>query len=269
MITPSAYEKLVAKHFHGLGYSTTVTNLSNDYGLDVLAENDLERIAIQVKLYGHTSRQINRQMIMELHGVKDYFDCNRAVLATDGVVRPDAREVADKLNIEVLLLSATDDDRIAPLPSQNSPVVQDSSAPTRTVPISEMNFETVWMEHVVPLTGQVLSGSGDRENTIVSVDWSGIERITSNGRRNRIEIETFRFAINRLLERGSITRDEINQYSVKRVSSGVVLVLSQIPFFRVERSPRVRLVFVKDHVGLQPRAGRQSIEEQKQLWSSR
>jgi restriction system protein len=88
------------------GYRTHVTSYSNDYGLDVLAENDRERIAVQAKQFGQTSRQVNRQMFMELQGVKDYFDCDRAVMATDGIVREDAKEVAAKLGIEILAFPA-------------------------------------------------------------------------------------------------------------------------------------------------------------------
>lgn len=29
-------------------------------------------------------RKINRQMLMELHGAKDYFDCSKAIKVTDG-----------------------------------------------------------------------------------------------------------------------------------------------------------------------------------------
>ena len=79
MLSPSAYESHVAKYYEARGYQTQVTSYSNDYGLDVLAENGTERLAIQAKLYGHTSRQVNRQMMMELHGL--------------GKVKPERKEI--------------------------------------------------------------------------------------------------------------------------------------------------------------------------------
>lgn len=243
MITPSEYEKRVAVHFRELGYSTEVTSYTNDYGLDVLAEKDGERIAVQAKVYGHTSRQVNRQMIMELHGVKDYFDCDRAVLATDGIVRRDAKEVAAKLGVEILNLSAE------PAKGEVVPVTHATQSMAHAISEddkpSEMAFERIWLEHVMPLEGKVLHSTGGRTNTILSVDWSGVERVTSTGRKDRIEIEIFKLSINHLLRYGVITRDEINQNYAKRASSGVILVLSQVPLFTLKRRPSARLLLTE------------------------
>lgn len=242
MITPATYEALVANHFEKLGYHCSVTKISNDYGLDVLAEREDERLAIQAKMYGGSSRQVNRQMIMELHGVKDYFTCDRAILVTDGTVRDDAREVAGKLGIELLHLPAS-------LAETNSFSYSISQSPEHCntgsnleAPSDEPDFDQIWLEHIVPLAGETLYGRGNRKNTITSVDWSGVTRITSTGKSSRIEIEIFRLAVNMLLREGTITRDEINQNYVKRASSGVVLILSQVPFFDVEDRP-LRLTY--------------------------
>lgn len=234
-ISPATYEAQVASHYESLGYRTSVTNYSNDYGLDVLAENGSERLAIQVKLYGHTSRQVNRQMMMELHGVKDYFDCTRAVLVTDGVTRVDAREVAAKLGIEILELPAHDVARSSE-PSLNSPHLRAPPGEGNWMGPS-LTFDQLWINHVMPLAGTTISGRGERSNHIVSVDWSGVERITSIGRMGKIDIEIFRLAINHVLRHGVITRDEVNQNYAKRASSGVMLVLSQIPVFELHNRP--------------------------------
>ncbi|WP_017793316.1 restriction endonuclease [Leucobacter salsicius] len=235
MITPTAYEHLVARHFERLGYRTQVTSLTNDYGLDAIAENDHERVAIQAKLYGHTSRQVNRQMIMELHGVKDYFDCDRAVLATDGIVRSDAREVAAKLSVTLLELSA---DTLQPA------VSTERVAPTTGLDAEPETFESVWMQYILPLAGRTLSAADGRKNEIVAVDWAELKRVSSTGRLSSIDIEIFRLAITRLLAEGSITRDEINQNYARRASSAVILVLSQVPFFVLERKPRIQLTYI-------------------------
>lgn len=240
MLTPSQYESRVAQYYEARGYRTQVTSLSNDYGLDVLAENETERLAIQAKLYGRTSRQVNRQMMMELHGVKDYFDCDRAVMATDGVVRQDAREVADKLNIEILFLPAASFEAENLKPDQpEAASTQDSNGDLSSERVS---FENIWERYVIPLAGSTLIAEDGRTNEILRVDWSGVERLTSNGKKSRIDIEIFKFATIKLLLEGEITRDEINQNYAKRASSGVVLVLSQVPCFRIERRP-MRLVY--------------------------
>ncbi len=234
MTTPREYEHLVARHFRELGYTTEVTAYSNDYGLDVLAENSAERLAIQAKLYGHTGRKVNRQMLMELYGVSAYFGCDRAVLATDGALLEDAVEVARKLGIQILRLPA---DNVKP--EQLPRLPKKATTP-------EMSAERIWMDYVVPLEGATLTDSRGRTNKVLSVNWSGIERITSSGNRGRIDYEIFRLAIDHLLRCGMITRDEINQNYAKRASSGVVLILAQVPIFRLERQPTLRLLFDRD-----------------------
>jgi len=53
----------------------------------------------------------------------------------------------------------------------------------------------------------------------------------------KIKVEIFKQAINKLLADGSITRDYINQNYVGRASSGVILILSQVPFYRLTENP--------------------------------
>ena len=69
-------------------YIGKATSYSNDYGVDVFATKGKEKIAVQAKMYGGGTRKINRQMVMELHGAKDYFDCTKAIIGTDGIMHP-------------------------------------------------------------------------------------------------------------------------------------------------------------------------------------
>jgi len=187
----------------------------------VFAEKPGEKLAVQAKMYGQ-GRRVNREMVMQLHGAKDFFDCTKAVIVTDGSVVENAREVATKLRIEILTLTAHH-------------IVQGSAAPPPKVGSNQ--FDQLWERHVMPLAGRTLHGPTGRTNTILKVDWAGIERITSSGKRGKIGIEVFRWAAVRVLEHGSISRDEINDEYAKRASSGVVLILSQIPLFEYVSSP--------------------------------
>jgi restriction system protein len=83
----------------------------------------------------------------------------------------------------------------------------------------------------VPLAGTTLTRTNGTANEILRVDDGGIERRSSNGRTQRIEIEIFRWAIERLLRGATVTRDEINVRYPGRASSGIMLILSQIPLF--------------------------------------
>lgn len=47
-------------------------------------------------------------MIMELHGAKDYFGCNKAILVTNGEIMPDAIEVANRLQIDLQIIDYPD-----------------------------------------------------------------------------------------------------------------------------------------------------------------
>jgi HJR/Mrr/RecB family endonuclease len=83
---PDEYEHIVASYFEQKGFLTKVSQYTNDYGVDVFAVKGDTKIAIQAKMFGGSTRSINRQMVMELHGAKDYFDCTKAIIATNGRV---------------------------------------------------------------------------------------------------------------------------------------------------------------------------------------
>lgn len=218
-MNPKQFEELVCEHFRQKGYEAKTTSYSNDYGVDVFATKGKEKIAVQAKMYGSGTRKINRQMVMELHGAKDYFDCTKAIIATDGVLLADAIEVARKLKIDILSIDA-------------------STVLTKTKKTSnEKTFEGIWEKYIIPLQGKTLTRDSGETNQIVKVNWSEVERITSNGNKGKIKVEIFKQAINKLLTDGSITREYINQNYVGRASSGVILILSQVPFFQLTDRP--------------------------------
>ena len=146
------YEHIVAEYYENLGFKTKVSQKSNDYGLDVLATKGKTKIAIQAKMFGSSSRPVNRQMIMELQGVMNFFDCTQAVLATDGRVLENAKEVADKLNIEIKYIPAI------------------RSKKTNLKVIGGI-FESIWEQYVIPLEGKTIKRYDGKTNKILSVDW--------------------------------------------------------------------------------------------------
>ena len=216
---PDEYEHIVAEYFEQKGYLTKVSQYSNDYGVDVFATKGKVKIAIQAKMFGNSTRPINRQMVMELHGVKDYFDCTKAVIATNGRIIDNALEVANKLKIDILQIPAIKTSR--------------KSKTQRT----SGKFETIWEKYVMPLEGKTIKRDNGETNKIVKVDWSGIERITSNGRKQKIKIEIFKKTINHLLKHREITRTFINEEYKDRASSGIVLILSNTGFFELTKRP--------------------------------
>jgi restriction system protein len=108
-----------------------------------------------------------------------------------------------------------------------------------------MPFEEMWENYVMPLSGQTISNS-TLTNKIVSVDWQGITRQTSTGRIGKIAIKDFKFAYSQLAQYGYVEREFINQHA-NRCSSGIVLILSQVPFIEVKDKPR-KALYVKTNI---------------------
>lgn len=227
MNAPTQYEHFVAEYFKAKGYTVKVTPVSNDYGIDVILTKGAEKIAVQAKMYGGTSRKVNRKCLMELHGAKSLFDCSKAIIVTDGDIQDDAKEVAYKLDIDIVYLP------FAPSIAKKEP----SDINEERIPVGQFSFDSIWSEYVLPLKGKTIIGETGLANKIVKADFSGVTRITKNGKSNTIPIEPFKWAINRILTKGSVTRDEINQEFVGRLSSGTILILSQIPIFTALTNP--------------------------------
>jgi restriction system protein len=217
-MNPKEYEEYIGEYFKNKGYDIKVTSFTNDYGVDCFASKGKEKIAVQVKMYGEGIRPVNRKMMMELYGAMHYFDCNKAKLVTNGRILDDAKEVADKLGIEILYVEA----------------VENHNSKTK---IDETSFEFIWERYILPLKGKTLTRTNGDTNIIKDVDWSGIKRITSNGNTAKIDIEIFKQVINHLRKNGEISRKEINDDYSGRASSGICLILSQVPFIQYHNSP--------------------------------
>ena len=221
-MTPDQYEKYVANYFHNKGYKVKQTPYSNDYGVDVFAEKNKDKIAIQAKMFSNSNRKINRQMVMEFYGAKDFFNCNKGIIVTDGEIIQNAKDVADKLGIEILFIY-----------------------PQSHVPKNNSQFDEIWENYVMPLEGKTIARKNGKINKILEVNWGGINRITSNGNQQKIDIEIFKKTINHLFENGSITRQEINDEYSKRASSGIVLILSQLPMIRLNNTRPISIELIK------------------------
>ncbi len=92
-------------------------------------------------------------MVMELHGAKDYFDCDQAKIVTDGEILQDAIQVAEKLNIKLIYLPV------------NS--VMNSTNDT------DINFDSIWQKYIIPLQGKTLFRENGEKNIVTKVDWGG------------------------------------------------------------------------------------------------
>jgi hypothetical protein len=229
-MTPIDYENMVAEYFRSQGYSVKTTQQSSDWGVDAIAEKGAEKIALQMKMYGDSPRKINRKMIMELHGAKDYFSCTKAIIISDGSLEQSASQVADKLGILFLPLSKES------LAYKDQNLVNNDLKKSEEN-IAQLTFDHIWETYIQPLAGRNLIRPNGKNNTILEVDWSGLKRTTSSGRTQFIQIDIFKFAVRMILERGYVHRDEINEMHVDRASSGIILILEQVPMFAPTSRP--------------------------------
>lgn len=225
-MTPREFEVAVARCLEVEGYDTELGPYVGDWGVDILASRGAERIAVQAKMYGGTSRRVNRECVMQLFGAAAYFDCTGAVIATNGELMPDAATVAEKLRVRVMRIGEAD--------IQSAP-----RAPRRTKERTGSDFDGIWEHHIMPLAGRTLVRGDGSSSTVLRVDWGGLTRLTSGGNQQTIPIEIFRWAIDRMVQQGHVTRDEINQHYPKRASSGIVLILAQVPTLSVDSGAAV------------------------------
>lgn len=224
-MTPEQLEQYIADLFDTMGYEIQLTPKSYDYGVDVIATNKNEKIAIQVKMY--ETRPVNYKDIMYLYAGKDYYDCDKGLLITIGSCDSLAIGVADKLGIEI----------------QENFVVKNIQAPEKTkmVTTSDNDFEEVWQKFIKPLKGQSVFTATGKKNVIVEVSNDFLRRQSSTGEVSKIEKQIFKTVFHRLKEKKSITRDEINTEYTKRGSAIIAAVLGRVPFITLTEKPKVTL----------------------------
>lgn len=163
-------------------------------------------------------------------GVDLFATRGKERLATDGELRRDAEGAAEKLGIRVLFVDSRGQ-------GQSEPKDELGVVRAPAVPRSGLDFESIWAQYVIPLAGRTLTNEQGLRNKITQVNWGGVQRVTSTGARGWIPIEPSRWAIETILEFGSVTRQEINEQYAGRASSGIQLVLAQVPLFEVDGRP--------------------------------
>ena len=77
-------------------YNVDVTRASGDQGVDVLAEKDGIRYAIQCKCF---SSDLGNTPIQEIYAGKEMYDCHVGVVMTNRYFTPGAKELAGKTRV--------------------------------------------------------------------------------------------------------------------------------------------------------------------------
>lgn len=220
-LSPNEFEVFISNLVEAQGYKVKLFAAGEDIGIDIIAENEKESIAIQVKKYNN--RKINLAMIYHTYAAAAYYDCTKSRIVTLSELTPKAVEVAKKLNVEIW-----DKDVLFPmiqsLDSVEIPIKVNESS------ITEDWFFEIWNNHIKDLERQKVKHlSRDTYITVVEVNDDGLSIVNSNGRKRDFSIDIFRYILTKLRNSGCITREEINFEYQRRGSSAISAIIVTIP----------------------------------------
>ena len=215
------FEFLAGEYLKKEGYEVEVTQGVADWGVDVFAEKDGARIAVQAKMYGDCKTCITRRMMMELYGVMHYFDCQRSMMIYNGRIMPDALLVAEKLGIQLVYLDQHQLDQLLP------EVVTDETTDA---------FDSLWQE-IGQLEGKTITNKRGTGYNILKVTDGDITYTNQNGKRHRESAELFRRILARIQSYGSIQQSQLRGEFGTYASAFVATVFSAINSCEVTVNP--------------------------------
>ena len=106
-------------------------------------------------------------------------------------------------------------------------------------------IDIIYDECILNLKGKTLTNT-QGTNKIIEVNQDEVKRITINNKVNRIKSQTINEALRIVIEKKSVTRTEIYDTFHLRNSSGVVLILAEIPFIRSINKPNITLELIEE-----------------------
>jgi restriction system protein len=93
------FERYVSELLNKQGYKTARADARNDYGVDIVAERDGVRYAVQCR---RNSEDISRSAVSDAVAGKHYYKCGRAMVVTNRYFRSGVRELADSSQCELI-----------------------------------------------------------------------------------------------------------------------------------------------------------------------
>ena len=96
---PIKYEHAICEVFTNCGWNAQVTKASGDQGVDVIAELNGVRVAVQCKLY---SSPVGNGAVQEVFAAKSHYDCQLAMVVTNNSYTTSAKQLASTCGVELL-----------------------------------------------------------------------------------------------------------------------------------------------------------------------
>ena len=97
-MTGEEFEYFLCTYFKELGYKVRTTPTVNDYGADVIAYKEGEKIVIQAKRY---KENVGIKAVQEVIGAREYYKADKAMVVTSSYFTPNAKNLAQSGNVEL------------------------------------------------------------------------------------------------------------------------------------------------------------------------
>lgn len=97
-MTGEEFEYFLCTYFKELGYKAKTTPMVNDYGADVIASKDGEKIVIQAKRY---KENVGIKAVQEVIGAREYYKADKAMVITSAYFTPNAKNLAQSGKVEL------------------------------------------------------------------------------------------------------------------------------------------------------------------------
>lgn len=98
--SPKEFEEFIAELFTKMGYSTSTTPLSADYGADVIAKKESETIAVQIKRY-KPGNKVGVKDLNQVLGSMYRYNADKAIMITTSDFTLAARKLARTAPVEL------------------------------------------------------------------------------------------------------------------------------------------------------------------------
>jgi len=98
--SPREFEEFISELFTKMGYSTSLTTQSKDFGADIVAKKDGETTVVQVKRY-KLGNVVGVNDVNQVLGSMHLYDADRAVVVTTSNFTLDAKKLARTAPVEL------------------------------------------------------------------------------------------------------------------------------------------------------------------------
>lgn len=109
-LSPLEFEKDICIKLKKFGFRAETTKASGDQGVDVIAERNDIKFAIQCKFY---SSPVGNKAVQEVCAGRDFYDADYGVVVTNNTYTPAAKKLADKN--EIILLNDSELEKLLKL----------------------------------------------------------------------------------------------------------------------------------------------------------